>query len=161
VSTPADIRTAWNTKVWQHATIQAITTKIYAFEISDDSETEAALLSFAQRIRFIEYVCSRSIASQEMGGSSRGNCNFPVEVRYTLEKVKPGDPFDGAGFNAVIDFFTTLIALVQSELAPSWNSTVDYFEFQDGAPEVTTQEVAGIECWRGVYRFNGVQNTSL
>ena len=161
MSTAAQVQAAWVSAIWQHATITAITDKIYGYEVTTASEKEVNNISFDQGINFIEHVTTRTPGQRELGGQGSALCTFLVEVRYTKEKYKPGDAFDGDAFTDVRNFFDTLVGLIESELGSNWDSSVDYFDYPDAGLELIEQEVAGRACWRGIQRFQGVQYTTL
>jgi hypothetical protein len=161
LSTAAQVETAWTTAILDHATIQAITTNSFTYEVTDGSQAEIDLLAYAQRINYIELLVSRAIGPQELGGAAQAECKFEVEIRYTRQKLIEGDTLNGASYAAVSDFFDTVIGLVYSQLGVSWSSTVDFYTHQDGPPKVSEVPVGGVPCWRGSYTFTGTQFTSL
>jgi hypothetical protein len=149
------IRAAWESAIWQHATVKQITDKILKYEHTEESASEQDKLFFNQRLNFIEVVTSRAVVAAQIGTRAY-RCTYPVEVRYTLEK-----DLDGDNFAAVGDTINTLIGLVESQLGFSWSGTVDNYTHQEEPFAITQEVVAGVPAWRCVYRFYGTVEETL
>jgi len=59
MSTAAQVRAAWKSRIFDNATIQAMTTKIYDKTMQRDGTTsQLALLKYQQDYNWMEYVVS-------------------------------------------------------------------------------------------------------
>ncbi len=161
MSSSSAVASAWNLFVFENATIQAITSKIYAFEVDKGSEAALAQAMEGQKVNFIEYVVTRTPVAYELGNATEAQFEFLVEIRYTLEQQTVGETIGGTNHIAMRDFYDTLLGVVSSSLGQTWNGTVDYFEYPTEQPQITAEDVASIQCWRSVYRFKGVQFTTI
>jgi hypothetical protein len=159
--TTATVSAAWDSAIFQHEDILAITEAIFPYEVTITSEAEIAAVSFEQKINFVEYTVSRAIGAQELGAPGSAQCTFDVDIRYTLQKLLEGEAIDGSAYDQVGDFFDTLISLVYSELGVTWSGTVDFYNHQEGPPQISDDTIAGVSCWRGVYKLTGTQFTTL
>ena len=158
MSTSAQVRTAWNTYVLQHATLQAFTNKIHLFEVIEDSEAALELTRYDTEINFAQCLIARGQAyaesSQPAGTSVQ--YNYQVEVTY----IREADPA-GNNWLAVIDFFDTLQDLVRTQLGVTWVGTVDFFRPQDGTVAIEAIDYDNTKAWRGTFRFVAAKYTSL
>lgn len=157
MSTSSQIRSAWSSGVWSNATITAITTKIYSYDLvaSIKSKPEAASMYYNQAINFFTYTVNRTRVSQEIKGASGSaqRYEFEVIVNYYLQK----DLTDAAqNYNNVIDRLETVDGIVISGLAKTWASTVSYYEMS-GILTPTLIELDDREVWRGGYSYKAVQ----
>jgi hypothetical protein len=154
----SDVRTAW-LSLWADGSITAVTDKVLQYEATDVSETEIALITSDARINFVEQVTTRIPGARELG-SLQVECQYLVEIRYSLEKNAPGEAFDGTAHAAVIDFLDLITSKVDSVLGLTWGGSVEGYEFA-GAPTITSAQIGGRDCWRGVIRFSGFGFTTL
>lgn len=150
MSTVEDVETAWTSNVWLSNTIQRITDKVYAYDITQLPEIDVARFSYEQQINFFEWVVSRTVGDGQIGAVNGRRTLFIVEVRYTRQKDQ-----DGTNQRAIRDTFDTLISLVYSALGDSWNSTVDLYRHQEGPVAIESAVLADIPVWRGTYTFEG------
>ena len=158
MSTSAQVRTAWNTGVLQHASMQAITNKIHLFEVIDDSEKSLELCRYNQEINFAQCLIARgqNYAESSQPAGTSVQYNYQVEITY----IREANP-SGSNWTATVDFFDTLQALVVTQLGVTWSSTVDYHRPQDGTPAIESVTFDNVLCWRGTYRFAATKYTSL
>jgi len=159
LSTSAAVAAAWNTAIWQHATITSITEKIHAFDIADsESEYEDAQLRFQQEINFIQYLVVRASRFGESAGitGSVATHTYTVQVIHVREAGT-----DGANWAAVRNFFETLFGLVVSELGTTWAGTVDLWKPQEGPPRIDQISIDNTPCWRGLYEFSATRRVNL
>lgn len=150
MSTSAEIRAAWDTKIWTNTTITALTTKIYDYDITTQSTKETAKFYYNQEINFITYLVNRTQRIRLMGQVEQ---KFDVEIRA----YKKADT-EGVNYNALITQFETIDALIVSQLTGNWNSTVDYYQIQDAVPEVSLITLDGVQVWLGRYTYTGIKN---
>lgn len=145
MSTNALVRAAWLSKVMSHASILAITPKIYDHDLTEESTKEQSKLFHNTIVNAISYLVTSSLELRLRGNDTR---NFVVDVTY----IKQYD-VDGANWKAVSDFFSTIENLVRTELGGTWNSTVDYYQNQSAPPSISLGTIGGRRCWIGKYRF--------
>lgn len=147
MTTAAQIRSAWSTKIWTHATVTAITTKIYDFDLKIESTKEAGRLRFNQEINFFTYLVTSKERLRLMGQREQ---EFAVEVSY----YKRAD-VDGSNFNDIMNVLETITGLVRTELTSSWNSTVDYYRHQGEQPTIEQITIDGVAVWLGRFVYLG------
>ena len=150
MTTPADIRSAWNTAVWTHASITALTTKIYAYDVTSDSAYNIDKFRFQQAINFFTYVVTYADQNTLVQGTRQ---RFTVTVSYFREADTTG-----AAFNAVVDNLYTVQARVRTGLGKTWSSTVDYYQPQETPIAPTLQQIDGKDVWRGTVSFDGFKS---
>lgn len=150
------IEDAWETYVWSHATMAAITLKVFKYEIATLSEKEVQNLLYMQEVNCFEVVTTREVGSQEIGNATSAHITYPVQVRYTRQ----ADP-DGDNYRAVLAAIASLQGVVNTSLGSSWQNTVDYYLHQEGPLEVQSEVIANVPCYRGVYRFFGHKFTTI
>lgn len=158
----ADIRTAWNAKVWTNASITALTDKIYAYDITKDSGLELSMLwkTATQQINFFTYVANRA---QQLGISNQRTLLFTVEVAYHVEQFSSATAGTLATNNeaSVIDGIVAVDDLVFSALRPDWNGTVLYFEPQSGPCKIAPITIDGRPVYRATYTYTGYVRDQL
>lgn len=149
MTTNAQIRTAWNTYIWQNATIQAITDRIYDYDITVESAKEAAKLRYNQKINFFLYLVMRHTRPMIMGQQEQV-CT--VQIRYFKE-------FDvgGTHWKDVVDSLQAVDDLVISALTSTWNNTVDYYRTQESPPTISLVTIEETSCWQGIFEYRGVK----
>lgn len=150
-----DVEDAWNAAIWQHATIQAYTSKINKFEITTDSEKEVQLLRHNQQTNFIEAVTKCAIiygrTSSNIGRVA--TFQFTVEVNYYRELDTTGD-----NYRSIRDFYLELFDLVHSELSDNWTNTVDFWFPEQEAPTIVEVLINNKKCWKGTHRYFAEKN---
>ena len=156
MTTSANVRSAWNSAVLQHDTIQAITSKTYLYDITAalKSTTESVLLYEDAKINFFKLLCSSTRDTSSLRGSQGLSRQvFTIEARYYIEK----DILDAAqNYNNAIDRIEALDALVISQLGKTWNGTVDFGEMV-GILEPTLVDLDGREVWTCGYQYRGTK----
>jgi len=150
MTTAAQIRTAWNTKIWTHASVTSITTKIYDFDLKIESTKEAGRLRYNQEINFFTYIVTSKERLRLMGQREQ---EFTVEVSY----YKRAD-VDGSNFNDIMNVLETVTGLVRTELTSSWDSTVDFYRHQSEQPSITQITIDGVAVWLGRFIYLGYKN---
>jgi len=155
MSTSATVRAAWNTKVWLHATIQALTTKIYNYDLHAMIEDSTPHLAKALEDTLVNFIQYRVTKSWEFGQTGSYIFKFLVEIEYYKQAN-----LDGTIDNSIEDAFETIAGLVASELGTSWNATVDHYEPQEGPGEIAETAIDGRTVYKGSYSFTGTQTVS-
>lgn len=136
MSTAAQVRTVWNTNVFQHASIQAVTTKIYDREMRKDGlKSQLALLKQDQTINFIEYIATRHPDGGEIG-SRRYLYTVAVNVYRELGK-------DSTGYTQALDTFEAIDARIIAGLGLTWSGTVDFASQEFDGPSTEEIEIEG------------------
>lgn len=153
MSTTAQIRSAWDTKIWEHATTTALTTNIHSFDIASNIKgtVERQAIRFAQQINFFQvlYALREAQLSELRAAATAGRFKHGVQVFYYLQKDATQTHYNE---NTLVDRLETIDSLVASSLGKSWNSTVSYYELTRViAPELI--ELDAVDVWRGGYEY--------
>lgn len=151
MTTSAQVRTAWSDNIWDHTTIQALTTKIYDYDITTESTKEFTKLREDQQINCFTYVVSRAERILILNQTEH---TFTVRIRYYRQADIPG-----VNFNDLITAFETISGLVVSELTSSWDGTVDFYRVQPEPPQISLIQMEGQPVWVGDFRYFGFKYT--
>ena len=136
MSTAAQVRAAWKSRIFDNATIQAMTTKIYDKTMQRDGTTsQLALLKYEQDYNWMEYVVQRY---PNGGAIGQRRFEYVVTVRMHRE-LEP----NSTNHVAVLDDMETLSGLVITELGATWNSTVDRWLDVASEPSIDEIDVSG------------------
>ena len=145
----SDVRTAWQSAVFEHATVAAVTDKVYAYDVSVESDLDAARLRYEGTINFFLYKVTRLHEPLAFGTT---RYTFTVQVEYYLQQTDAS----ASTFNTLVDRLEVVDDLVRSELGGTWGNTVDYY--QGGRPSpVTSVRIDNLACWRGAYTYTGIK----
>lgn len=150
MTTSAQIRSAWETAIWEHATVIAMTDRIYDYDLTFLSTKETARLRYEQEINFFQCLVSRG---QELRISSQIRQLFTVSIIYARESN-----VDGSNYHAVIDNMETVDGLIQSQLGTTWSGTVDYYQLQNGPPTIQERLIDSKPVWVSEYKYLGFKN---
>jgi hypothetical protein len=148
------IRDLFQTKIFNHATIQGITTKTFNYDIDISTDKDLNNLKHNQRINFFSYQALRSIDYEIT--SMNGNANdygyrYEVQINYYLESENKSE-----SFNQVIDRMEIIENLIHSELGIRWDNTVEVFRQEGNSlPEIIT--IQDIECWKMTSLYVGLK----
>lgn len=145
-----DIESAWTTDVWNNAYVQALTTKIYQYPVTTDSEFEIAKLYYNQEINFFEVLTGgfiRYLASAGQIGLVY-RFNITVEINYYRELDT-----DGTNFTAVREAFLGIFDLVSFLLGQTWNDNVDLWSPEEAIPTIVEVKINNKKCWKGTTRY--------
>lgn len=153
MSTSQQIADIWRTYVFDHADIQDITTKVYDYQLTVDSEREITKWYYNQRINCVTYLTQYSTV---FGLTEQEQREYLVTVTY----YKQVDT-DGTAYKAVRDFFETLKDLVLSELGHRWQETVDFYNPPSETPEISEIEIGGEKCWQGQVVYQAFKTVSI
>lgn len=147
-TTIQNVKDAWNSAIFEHGSIQALTTKIYDYDVLVESEKENSKLYFAQEINFCVYRVERSPMQYQI---TRGrHYDFNVTISYYKEYSAGADNQD-----SVSDFFETLDGLVTSELGISWDGVVTYMNPQKDPIKLENLELDKKTIWKGQVQYTG------
>ena len=155
MSTPSQIRSQWNTSVWSHADITAITEKIYSYDIVQRSQFESSKWYYEGKINFFTYLCTRG-EDPEDTMTNQVQYEHQVEVSYYKEADAAG-----AAYNSAIDSMVTVYDTVESELAGNWNSLINYYRRQAEPPTPELIELDGRQVWKITAIFTGFDRTTI
>lgn len=147
--TSALVRAAWQTRLWSHAGVLAVTPKIFLYDIAADAQTRVAELYHQTRVNFFTCVVRRAT---EVLPQRQARYTFQVQVAYYLQQAD----VPGTTFNTVVDRLEAVDALVLSELAGTWGGAVDFYRGGDPS-DVSTVEVDGKQCWTGRMTYTAVK----
>lgn len=154
MSSSSDVRSAWQTKVWDNSSVLEMTEKIYLYDVTVDSSFNVANLYYAPpsqmpKINFFLCNINRRQQPQIMGNILY---TFQVSVQYYLQQ----EDVSSNTYNTLIDRLETVDDLVRTSLTGTWNSTVDYYE--GGTPQpVTVVTIDDKKCWRGEIIYLGTK----
>lgn len=159
MTTSTAIETVWDTSIWQHASILAITSKLIKRPQGSLSEKEYQSLYTAKRLNFIEALTTRTQRSNELANvlGRATTYDFLVQVNYYKDYE---DDTIGQAWESVRNFYETLYPLVVSELGNTWDGTVELWKPQDGQPEITNLQIDNKRTWRGSYSYTATIITS-
>lgn len=150
MTTSAAVRSAWNSSVWQHATVQALTPKIYDYDVTLESTKELSKMLHNQVVNCFTYLVTRAQRLRVMGQVEQ---TLKVEITYFRE-------YDTAGtaWKACVDAFETIDARVVAGLSGTWGGVVDYYQLQSDAPNISLQQIGGRSVWVAKYTYQGIKN---
>lgn len=149
MSTISEVRTAWESLVWDNATTQTYTSKIYGYPIDVESELDAEKLYYDQKINFFTYTVTRSSAPRL---SATRELRFQVVILYFLQQEDEKDN-KLATLENRLDAIDTL---VYSTLGTDWNGTFDHYLESESIP-ADSVVVDGRRCWRGGFSYNAIK----
>ena len=136
MSTAAQVRAAWKTKIFDNATVQKITTSIYDQRMERDGSTsQLALLKYEQQYNWIEYTVQRF-----PNGGAIGQRRWEYIVTVTLHReLLPNSD----NHELTLDNMETISSLVISQLGYTWNSTVDRWIDVASEPSIDELDIGG------------------
>jgi hypothetical protein len=138
----ATVQAAWKTAL-ETANIKAYTPNLLPYEYTEGSSKEHSALLFEQEVNFIEYVVSERHEFIEIGNTTAA-AFYEVKVSYTREKDTEGD-----NYQAIRNFFSTLLSTVSTSLTNTWTNTVDLYNPPTGAINIDRTTVMERQCFRG------------
>ncbi len=142
MSNTADIVEVWESEIWNDPDITSITSKIYNYEILQNSEKQEIKIRENEQINFCVFLVKRSPLQYEM---TRGRKYiYEVEIAYYREQDE-----DGAAHLAVIEFFETLDTLVKENLSYTWGGTVSTSRPGENVLEISTENYSGVDVLVG------------
>ena len=136
MSTAAQVRAAWKSKIFDNATVQKITTSIYDQRMERDGSTsQLALLKYEQQYNWIEYTVQRF-----PNGGAIGQRRWEYIVTVTLHReLLPNSD----NHELTLDNMETISSLVISQLGYTWNSTVDRWIDVASEPSIDELDIGG------------------
>jgi hypothetical protein len=158
LSTTAEVRAAFSTKLWADATLKAVTPNLYDFDLEDIagvSSVHAAKMYHNQKINFLAARFGRSVQWGQTRGAGAGaiaTYTYPVFVKYYRDAK---EDLTGTEYNATEDFINTLLTRMIATLGNTWNATVDYWLPQEGMAGITLGELDARPVWVASYSFTG------
>lgn len=158
MSTSSAIRTAWQTKIFDHATVIDYTTQTFLYDVDQNIKAgvEVGDLYYLQQINFFKCLVFRSRITPVVGGGTSNVTRFvfDVELSYYLEKDLSDS---GINYNNVIDRLEAVDSLVISQLGKTWDSTVDFAEMINAqGPQIITLDEKDV--WRGTYTYRAFRH---
>ncbi len=145
MTTSAAIDAVWLSTIWNSATIQALTTKIFQYDIIQDSETE--IVKFYQDGEVNAFMALTSQSAKYIGASVTS-----TEIQVAVDYFRQKDP-SGANWTAARGNMETLYNLVVSALGTTWGSTVAFWVGQEKPLEITETDIKGVKCWRARFVY--------
>lgn len=159
MSTSAQIEAAWLAAIWNHATIQAYTSKLITRPQGSLSEQEYKSLYLSKKLNFIECLTSRTAKSGELANvlGRATTYDYLVEVNYYRDYED-----DTAGTNRLIvrDFQEVLYSLIVSELGNTWDGTVEIWSPKDGQLDITDLQIDNKRTWRSSFSYTATKIVS-
>lgn len=154
MTTSSAVRTAWETAVWQHPDLIAITDKVYPYDVLQDSQFDVSALYYGGEVNFFTYQVAREQAPS--GTSRQFTQTISVLVSYTLMQTDVA----GSTFNLVQDRLETVDDLVVTSLGPTWGGTVQVV--RGGTTRgVTSRTVDDRKCWTSSYLYTATKLVNL
>jgi len=154
MSSSADVRTAWQEKVWADKAVGAMTSKTFMYDVSVDSAFNMAELYYAApnkypTINFFLCLVRRRHEPLIMGNT---RYTFQVTVQYYLQQEESSSNT----YNTLVDRLETVDNLVRSNLGGSWDGTVDFY---NGATpqDISVVTIDNKACWRGGFVYTGTK----
>jgi hypothetical protein len=153
MSTAAAVRAAWKEKVFDDASVLAVTTKIYDEELPKDftgnrtANHQLERLRYQQEYNFIEYL----VTKYDSGGVI-GATRYLYRVNVILNRETTPD---GGNVNVTKDLMNTIQGLMVSALGVTWNSTVDRYLPLSGQPTENFYSIKGKRLFRSRREFVG------
>ena len=150
----SEIRQAWTDKIWTNLTVLDLTTRIFTYDVTTDSQFNMAELYYAKplyvpNINFFLCLVTRQHEPLIMGNT---RYTFQVRVEYYLQQ----EEISSETYNTLVDRLEKVDDLVRTELTGNWNSTVDFYEGGNpiGISVVTIDNKA---CWKGGFVYLGTK----
>lgn len=143
------VRSAWNTNVFQHATVQAMTGAILDDGFTAGSKTELSRLKDDQLIHFIQFIVTKAEIPGLIGARQY---RYNVELSYYIQADTDGD-----NYTAAIDNLETIDGLINSELGVTWDGTVDLMEEADVSLAIEQIEIEGLPVWRFTQPYTAIK----
>lgn len=156
MTTSADVRTAWDTFVFDAGALTTITSNAYAFDarsMAAKSDAHNAKLLYNQKYNFFQYRVAK-IWNYQLSGQVLNE--FRVYVEYYREA-----DVDGTAYNAVEDAFETIHTTVRSGLGETWNANVDNFLPQTEPVNFSLERIGGRPVWKGSFVYQGFKTSAL
>lgn len=146
-----DIEAVWQSTIWEHPTVVAITPNCYQYDISVQSELDVALLCNEGEVNFF---LAKTLRRSEPILTQQTRYTFQVEVSYYLQQADIAQNT----YRTVRDRLETLDDLVRTSLGKTWGSTVDYW--QGGVPTAIREiEISERTCWTGAITYTAFKTT--
>jgi hypothetical protein len=151
IPTSDDIETAWESAIWQHSDILEMTSNIYPYDVSAESEFDIDKLCLEGEVNF--FLAKTSRASEPILTQST-RYTFTVVVEYYLQQTDIAE----STYRTLRDRLETLDDLVLTSLGKTWTATVDYCPGGNPQPirEVT---ISGRRCWFGAIVYTAFKTT--
>ena len=151
IPTSDDIETAWEGAIWQHSDILEMTSNIYPYDVSAESEFDIDKLCLEGEVNF--FLAKTSRASEPILTQST-RYTFQVQVEYYLQQTDIAE----STYRTLRDRLETLDNLVLTQLGKTWTATVDYWPGGNPQPikEVT---ISGRRCWFGAIVYTAFKTT--
>lgn len=146
-----DIEEVWQSTIWEHPDIVAITPKSYQYDISVQSELDVDLLCYESEVNFF---IAKTLRRSSPILSQQTRYTFQVEVSYYLQQADIAQNT----YRTVRDRLEALDDLVRTALGKTWGSTVDYWE--GGVPTPIREiEISERTCWTGAITYTAFKTT--
>lgn len=154
MNTSEDVRNAWKDKVWEHKSIQAMTSRVFLYDVSVDSTFDVGNLYHGTpgkypTINFFLCLVRRQHEPLIMGNT---RYTFQVQVQYYLQQEESSSNT----YNTLVDRLETVDSLVRTELTGNWDDTVDFYN--GGVPQdISVVTIDDKACWRGGFTYLGTK----
>jgi len=154
MSTSEVVRSAWKDKVWEHKSVQAMTSRVFLYDVSIDSTFDVGNLYHATpgkypTINFFLCLVRRQHEPLIMGNT---RYTFQVQVLYYLQQEESSSNT----YNTLADRLETVDSLVRTELTGNWDDTIDFYN--GGVPQdISVVTIDDKACWRGGFTYTGTK----
>lgn len=154
-TTSADISAEWASRIFGHATIQAISKKAYSYDITQESEYEVSKFynDAERRINFFTYLVRRN---EERLMSGQVRYSYEVMISYYRE-----EDTEGENWTTIRDLFETLFDLVRSEMGQNWHGLVDFWQPDPAQATIEKTTLDSRPVWRGQDKYLATLITNI
>jgi hypothetical protein len=153
MTTGLAVRTAWQENIFDSATVAAMTSRVYLYDVLADTQLDASRLihnpgdGSMPLVNFMVCLVRRKQAFDPMANIDQ---TFEVRLTYYLQQTDVAE----STYNTLADRLESIDDLVRTALTANWDNTVDYYS--GGEPErIDVTTVDGRQCWRGAVTYLG------
>jgi len=152
MSTPSDVRTAW-ASVFADASITAITSKVYAYDLPITTGTELGQVRHGQEINYFSYLVSYT---EQLKAVKQLEQRFRVTVQYFREHN-----LTGSNYNAAVDALYTVHSTARSVIGSKWSNSIDFYQPPGDPRQPSIVSIDARPVWKIETSFDGVKILDL
>ena len=148
------VRAAWSSKILNHSSVTAFTSRAFTYDVSQENDFDIANLYHSPNVGSptVNFILCLVQRQQEPLVVQNTRYTYQVRLEYYLQQEDIGS----STYNTVIDRLELMDDLVRTELGGMWNGTVDFYS--GGVPsDITVVQIDKRSCWRGAYVYTGVK----
>ena len=145
MTSSAQVVQLFETQVFNHSSIVAVSPNVLTYDIVRDSEPELDRLYHQQEISFWVLLVGRGEVINTTGPRE---LIFDIAIQLFREKDTSGD-----NWKAVRDGIDALTDRVAATLYNDSGGLFDYLEVQSGPPTIQQQNEFETQVWRGLFTY--------